>query len=121
MFTKAAQGKINTVWKTTNNYTGLELRKGLNRSESSILTQLRTGNIGLNQYLAKRKVPGIFPRCKCGYLKETINHFLLFCPECSGRPQMLAQAGTRDLQALVSQKTPAQAVAKWIFREGLLP
>jgi len=34
---------------------------------------------------------------------------------------MLAQAGTRDLQALVSQKTPAQAVAKWIFREGLLP
>ena len=34
---------------------------------------------------------------------------------------MLAQAGTRDLSSLLSQKTPAQAVARWIFKEGLLP
>ena len=34
---------------------------------------------------------------------------------------MLAEAGTRDLTALISQKIPAQAVVRWIYREGLLP
>ena len=120
-FTKAAQGKTNAAWKTTSSYTGPELREGLTRSESSILTQLRTGNIGLNQYLANRRVPGILPQCRCGHPKETISHFLLFCPDHPGRPQMLAEAGTRDLAALISQKIPAQAVVRWIYREGLLP
>jgi hypothetical protein len=34
---------------------------------------------------------------------------------------MSIQAGTRDLRSLLTQKAPAQAVAQWIFREGLLP
>lgn len=34
---------------------------------------------------------------------------------------MLAQAGTRDINTLLSEKIPAQAVARWIFKEGLLP
>jgi len=40
-----------------------------------------------------------------------------------GRPRVATQAGagTRDLRYLLSQKAPAQAVAQWIFREGLLP
>jgi len=61
MFAKLARGRTHAVWDTSNNTTGQELRAGLNRSEASILTQLRTGNIGLNHYLAKRKVPGILP------------------------------------------------------------
>ena len=34
---------------------------------------------------------------------------------------MSIQAGTRDLKSLLTQKSPAQVVARWIFREGLLP
>lgn len=121
MFTKLARGKENAVWDTSGTTTGQELRVGLNRPEASILTQLRTGNIGLNQYLASRRVPGILPQCRCGYPKETISHFLLFCVDRPGRPRMSIQAGTRDLRSLLTQKAPAQAVAQWIFREGLLP
>ena len=121
MFAKIARGKTNVVWDTSGATTGQELRAGLNQSEASILTQLRTGNIGLNHYLTNRRVPGILPQCRCGYPKETISHFILFCVDRPGRPRMSLQAGTRDLRSLLTQKAPAQAVAQWIFREGLLP
>ena len=118
MFAKIARGKTNVVWDTSGATTGQELRAGLNRSEASILTQLRTGNIGLNHYLANQRVPGILPQCRCGYPKETISHFILFCVDRPGQPRMSLQAGTRDLRSLLTQKAPAQAVAQWIFREG---
>ena len=39
---------------------------GLSRAKSSILTQLRTGAIGLNDFLAARNVPNITLECECG-------------------------------------------------------
>ena len=77
-FTKLARGKRHPVWRT-HKVPGKELHAGLNHSEASIVTQLHTGNIGLREYLAARKVPGITPECSCGFPKETIPHFLLFC------------------------------------------
>ena len=54
--------------------------RGTSKSLSSIITQLRTGKIGLNAYLHSRKVPGIDnPMCGCGYRLQSIEHVLLFC------------------------------------------
>ena len=39
---------------------------GLSRAKSSILTQLRTGAIGLNDLLAVRNIPNITLECKYG-------------------------------------------------------
>jgi hypothetical protein len=120
-FTKLARRRRHPVWKPHHKTLGKELRAGLNRSESSIVTQLRTGNIGLREYLATRKVPEITPNCSCGFPKETIPHFLLYCTKRQGRAAMMLQTNTQDLEVLLCEIQPIQAVARWIFREGLLP
>jgi len=59
----------------------LKLTKDLNRSQASIITQLRTGHIGLNQHLFRiKKVESpSCPHCR-GITVETVKHFLLDCP-----------------------------------------
>ena len=118
---KLAKRKHHPVWKPQHLVSRTALRSGLNRSEASIVTQLRTRNIGLREYLATQKVPRITPECGCGFPKETIPHFLLFCAQRKGRANMILQAGSRDLDTLLCEKQPIQAAARWIFREGLLP
>ena len=105
-FTKVARRRKHPVWKPHHKTLGKELRAGLNRSEASIVTQLRTGNIGLREYLAARKVPGITPECSCGFSKETIPHFLLFCTKRQGRAAMMLQTNTHNLEILLSEKQP---------------
>ena len=120
-FKKLAKRKHHPVWKLQHLVSGTALQSGLNRSEASIVTQLCTRNIGLREYLATQKVPRITPECGCGFPKETIPHFLLFCAQRKGRANMILQAGSRDLDTLLCEKQPVQAAARWIFREGLLP
>jgi ribonuclease HI len=59
----------------------LKLTKDLNRSQASIIMQLRTGHIGLNQHLFRiKKVESpSCPHCR-GLTVETVKHFLLDCP-----------------------------------------
>ena len=59
----------------------LRLVKGLDRRQASLLTQLRTGHIGLNRHLFRiRKVESpVCPHCR-GITVETIKHVLLDCP-----------------------------------------
>jgi hypothetical protein len=59
----------------------LRLTKDLNRSQASLLMQLRTGHIRLNQHLfriRKAESPSC-PHC-WGITVETVKHFLLDCP-----------------------------------------
>ena len=45
----------------------LKRHTGLNKAKSSLLIQIRTGDIGLRDFLFKRGVPGIItPSCECG-------------------------------------------------------
>src|SRR5271170_3645028 len=51
---------------------------GLQKAESAILTQLRTGKIGFNRFLYDRGVPStLSPRCTCGLAAMTVRHVLL--------------------------------------------
>lgn len=73
-------------WRKSYEYTPTPGAKALkphqeaSKSLSSIITQLRTGKIGLNAYLHSRKVPGFdSPNCGCGYRLQSIEYILLSC------------------------------------------
>src|ERR1044071_9937442 len=45
------------------------------KAQSSLLTQARTGAIGLKDFLFRARVPGITsPHCTCGSGRETVEH-----------------------------------------------
>ena len=52
----------------------------LQKHESSLLVQIRTGKIGLRAFLHSRRVPGVTsPGCECGAGRETALHLILEC------------------------------------------
>jgi hypothetical protein len=59
-----------------------KLYSGLEKAESSVAFQARTGRIGLRHFLAKAKVPGFeSPECSCRGGLETAEHVLLYCQD----------------------------------------
>ena len=58
----------------------------MTKEQSAIAVQMRTGKIGLRQFLYNRKVPGIDgPECGCGGGHQTVKHILFNCRKYSGR------------------------------------
>ena len=67
--------------------------QGLRKHESSLLTQIRTGKIGLRAFLFERGVPSVATpryRYSSGAL-ETAVHLVLDCPELEGLHYILRQ------------------------------
>ena len=101
----------------------LRLRAGLSKAQSSILTQIRTGKVGLAAFLCKRRVPGFpTPACSCGAQWETAKHVILDCPRLQQRVRrsLYTAAATTDYQAMISRPRPAAALTSWILRHGVL-
>ena len=67
--------------------------QGLYKHESSLLTQIRTGKIGLRAFLFERGVPSIATlQCRCSSrAPETVVHLVLDCPELEGPCYILRQ------------------------------
>jgi hypothetical protein len=64
------------------NYDALKKHYGLLKHESSLLTQIRTGKVGLRAFLFERKVPDVAtPQCICGKAPETAAHLALDCQD----------------------------------------
>ena len=101
----------------------LRLRAGLSKAQSSILTQIRTGKVGLAAFLCKRRVPGFpTPACSCGAQWETAKHVILDCPQLQRvRRSLYTAAATTDYQVMISRPWPAAALTSWIVRHGVLP
>ena len=58
----------------------VKLHLGLTKELSSLVIQMRTGKIGLREFLFQRKVPGITDgRCTCRQGTQTVKHVLLEC------------------------------------------
>lgn len=96
--------------------------RGLRKAESSIAVQLRSGKNGLRHFLYKAKVPGVdSARCSCGWGKQDAKHILLYCPKLSStRRELLKEAGTHNIRAMLSRPTGIRAAARWMVRTGYL-
>jgi hypothetical protein len=94
------------------------------KAESSIITQIRTGRIGLAAFLNRVGVPGIeSPACQCGWGKETAAHVIAHCPRFAGIRHRIAdqRTGRVDIQNLTSSPDGARKLAKWFIQLKLLP
>src|SRR5438045_6706528 len=82
----------------------LKTHKDLRKAESAVLTQIRTGRIGLAAFLNKVRVPDFpSPQCRCGQAQETAAHIILHCPLYAEARERLCVPGERlDIRALVS-------------------
>ena len=100
----------------------LKLHCSLAKAESSLAVQLRTGKIGLADFLHHRRVPGYeSPACQCLHPRQTAKHVLLFCPRfADSRPDLVARAGTTDFQILTATNKGLKAATKWLMGTGIL-
>lgn len=99
-----------------------KLRRGLTKAEASLLTQMRTGKIGLRGFLFQAKAVGInTPYCECGG-RETVHHLAVYCPHA--RPPLLGllpdiRTG-RDLRGALNDPQRARKVIQWMLSLGRL-
>jgi len=106
----------------------LKKHQGLRKHESSVLTQIRTGRIGLRAFLFQARVPDIVtPLCRCGNEPETPAHVILRCPELNEEREQLRSRTERPLrthqdlaEATESPKT-AGTIVRWLLATGRLP
>lgn len=96
--------------------------KELTKAQSSLLTQARTGHIGLNACLAQRRVPGVGPACQCGADAKTFDHIVLDCPQTdrTSLPTEVAQTVAGLSTTLIGSQA-ARPLVRWFIQLGRLP
>lgn len=101
----------------------------LRKHESSLLTQIRTGKVGLRAFLFERRVPEVAtPRCPCGEAPETAAHLILDCRQLDQQRQALRQAlypralrTFRDFAAATAEGKSARVLIRWLLSTGRFP
>ena len=98
-----------------------QLHTGLSKPMSSLITQIRTEKIGLNAFLADRRVPGYTSTCPCGWHRQTAKHILMNCTDYTERRSSLFNtAATRDYKKMTATARGMKAAAQWLYSTGLL-
>jgi hypothetical protein len=91
--------------------------KELSRNSASRIFQLRTGHVPLHQYLHRFKRVDT-PQCPaCGHPRETVEHYLLYCPKYDHErwPIISKAGGSRPkLNELLSKTDFIQPLANYI-------
>ena len=103
--------------------------KGLCKHQSSLLTQIRTGKVGLRAFLFKRKVLDVAtPWCQCDRGKETAAHLVLDCSkllqqrtELQRLQQPLALHTYQDFIKATSQPRRARQLVHWLLSTRRFP
>ena len=106
----------------------LKKHEGLTKAQSSLLTQARTGAIGLRDFLFKQQVPGILtPHCSCGEGRETVEYLIIWCPILpKPRTWLIREIRTyRDLSLILRGKGSRsirllKRVLGWLMDSGRL-
>jgi hypothetical protein len=103
-----------------------KLYLGLRKAHSSVLIQLRTGRIGLNQYLYKIGIAES-EDCTCGEGVQSPRHILLECRMLvSLRNEMWRKIEQKikrtrlDFDALISEPLISSYIADFMIQTGLL-
>ena len=107
----------------------LKKHRHLLKHESSLLTQIRTGKIGLRAFLFERRVPeATTPRCSCGEAPETAAHLVLSCQQLDrqrGDLQRLlypkALRSYRDFVDATAEGGSARTLVRWLLATGRFP
>ena len=93
----------------------------LEKAESAVTTQIRTGNISLADFLYQRRVPAVTsPACPCGWHRQTPEHVIMFCRLIDNREQMFRAAGTNNYQQLSETVKTLKILTAWLMKTGLL-
>jgi hypothetical protein len=110
-------------------YDALKKHRHLLKHESSLLTQIRTGKVGLRAFLFERKVPDVAsPRCPCGEAPETAAHLALDCRDLVQQREELrrliapkAMRTYRDFATATAKKKSARTLVRWLLSTGRFP
>ena len=99
----------------------LKIYHGLTKARCSILTQIRSGKIGLAGFLHHRRVPGQnSPVCECGRATETPLHVLVHCPKHAGARWELLRDGRVDIQSMLNTRDGATQLTGWWLHRDIL-
>ena len=117
----AGQKTVRTDTPPTKRVLGLHV--DLRKAESALLTQIRTGRIGLAKFLHSRRVPDFATgRCRCGGGLETPRHMALFCTqEATRRNQLKDLAGRATPYTLLTgTKAGVKIFTRWMMLSNRL-
>jgi hypothetical protein len=99
----------------------LKLHEGLRKAESALLTQARTGRIGLAKFLYGRSVPGFTTAtCQCRAGHETPRHMALYCTYEADRRHYLHVGKNRTYTQMVGTNEGAKHFVRWMMYSGRL-
>ena len=99
----------------------LKIHAGLAKAESALAVQVRTGKIGLADFLHRRKVPGIeSPACPCGAPRQTPEHVILECGLHEGRPALLTRVNANSYREITGSAKALRVMTEWLMKTGVL-